>query len=921
MSAKVNVHATVNGEAINFHCEPRQSLLEVLRDVLYLTGTKEGCNDGNCGSCSVTLDGVLVNSCCILAVEVNGRTVNTIESLANNGDLHPLQIAFLEETGLQCGICTPGFLMSSQALLEQNPSPSEAQIRHWLAGNLCRCTGYDRIVKAVLKASEKHTDQEVNINDKHEDVLRVVGTTPIRLDGPDKVTGRATFADDVHLPMMLHGKVLRSPHAHAKIKSVDTRRAIALPGVYAVITSEDFPELTAAAAPSGEDDSDDMSDLAHGCIASGKVLFDGHAVAAVAAENRHIAEQALGLIDVEYEVLEAVLDIRAALAENAPIIHADLKTGFFFAPTKKARPNAGRLEYTGGDISKGFNSASVIVERTFTTRTIHQGYIEPHVSTAMWDSDNQLTVWTSCQGHFAIRDQLAAILDVDKSRINVIPLEVGGAFGGKDSVYLEPLAALLSKKSGRPVKMAMSRSEVLRATGPVPGSAMRVRIGAEDNGKLVAADISFEFEAGAFPGGPVSAAVLTATTRYNIPNYRLEGFDVILNKPKIRPYRAPGATQSHFAVETVLDELAEKLAIDPIELRIRNVMKTGDRLVLGHACPEIGSVELLEAVRRHPHYQASISGPNQGRGFAFGFWYGGGGTSSAELSINPDGTVEVCTGSCDLSGTRMTLAMQTAEALGIQVSDVQVKTGDSRSIGFTLPAWGSRTTFATGIACITAAENVIAKMAERVAGIWGIEREKVSFSAGVFSNPENQTQTIPLRDLAAKLDSNGRPFSDRVSVSPQGVGFQLAAYLVDVEVDTQTGKVSILRSTLFQDVGKAVHPDYVSGQMQGGVVQGLGWALSEAFVYAEDGSLANTSFLDYRMPTALDQPTTETVILETPNPGHPYGVRGVGEVSIVNPPAAVANAIYNAVGIRMESLPMSPAAVLEKLREREDTGL
>jgi len=751
---------------------------------------------------------------------------------------------------------------------------------------------------------------------KREDVLRVIGTTPIRPDGLDKVTGRAIFADDIHLPGMLHGKVLRSPHAHARIKSIDTRQAAALPGVHAVISAADFPE---PAKPTSK--SADISDLATNCMATTTALYDGHAVAAVAAENIHIAGQALGLIEVDYEVLDAVLDVRSAMADDAPVIHENLKPGFFFASTKKAHPNAGRLEYSDGDISKGFSCASVIVERTFTTQTVHQGYIEAHISTALWDADDRLSVWTSCQGHFDIRDQLAGILNIPMSHINVIPLEVGGAFGGKDSVYLDPLAALLSKKCGRPVKMAMSRNEVLRATGPSSGSSMRVRMGVDDSGKLVAADISFAFEAGAFPGGPVSAGILTATTRYNIPNYRLEGFDVILNKPKIRPYRAPGATQSHFAVETVLDELAEKLGMDPIELRIRNAMKTGDRLVLGYPCPVIGGVELLEAVRSHPHYRAPLDGQNQGRGVAYGFWYGGGGASSAELSVNADGTVQVCTGSCDMSGTRMTLAMQTAEALGIQVSEVQVTTGDTQSIGFTLPAWGSRTTFATGIACITVAEKVIAKMIERAAGIWETDNSNVRFDAGVFSNSNNKLQALTFKQLAAKLDSTGGLLSDQASVSPQGVGFQLAAYLVDVEVDTQTGKVSILRSTIFQDAGKAVHPDYVAGQMQGGVVQGLGWALNEAYIYRADGTLANTSFLDYRMPTALDQPMTETVILETPNPGHPYGVRGVGEVSIVNPPAAVANAIYNAVGIRMDSLPMSPTAVLEKLWEHQAAQL
>jgi xanthine dehydrogenase molybdenum-binding subunit len=750
---------------------------------------------------------------------------------------------------------------------------------------------------------------------ERENGLRVVGTTPIRPDGIEKVTGRATFADDIYLPRMLHGKVLRSPHAHARIKAIDTRKATALPGVHAVITAADFPVPATSIESLGEGGMVDIKDLADNCIAKKKVFYDGHAVAEVAADNLHIAEHAAGLISVDYEVLAAVMDVQSAMTDTAPVIHENFTPGSFFAQTEKSGPNAGRLEFADGDINKGFNDATVIVESDFTTQTVHQGYIESHVTTVQWDSDDRITVWTSSQGHFGIRDQLAGILNIPMSNINVIPLEIGGAFGGKDSVYLDPLAAMLSKKSGRPVKMAMSRNEVLRATGPSSGTHMKVRMGANDNGMLLAADISFAYEAGAFPGGPVAAGILTATTRYNIPNYRLEGFDVILNKPRVKPYRAPGATQSHFAVETVMDELAEKLGMDSIEFRLKNAMKTGDRLVLGFPCPAIGGIELLNAVKSHPHYRAPLDGKKQGRGVAYGFWYGGGGTSSAELSVNADGTVQACTGSCDLSGTRMTLAMQTAEALGIDISDVLVKTGDTQSIGYTLPAWGSRTTFATGIACITVAEKVIAKMIERAAGIWAVDSENVTFDSGVFSDRNDSDQSFTFKELAAKHDSTGGAISAQATVSPQGAGFQLAAYLVDVEVDTGTGKVTILRSTLFQDVGKAVHPDYVSGQMQGGVVQGLGWALNEEYVYADDGTLANTTFLDYRMPTALDLPMTETVILETPNPGHPYGVRGAGEASILNPPAAVANAIYDAVGIRMNSLPMSPRAVLEKLWE------
>lgn len=748
--------------------------------------------------------------------------------------------------------------------------------------------------------------------------LRVVGTTPIRPDGLDKVTGRAVFGDDIYMPGMLYGKVLRSPHAHARLKSIDTSKASELPGVYAVVTGAEFPKLDNAVLSLGEAGTVDMNDVTDNLIAKTKVFYDGHAIAAIAADNPHVAEEAVNLINVDYEILEPVMDVRSAMAEGAPILHKEFTPGAFFIPTEQVLPNAGRLQLGMGDVEQGFTEADVIIEREFTTKMVHQGYIESHITTVQWDSDDRITVWSTTQGHFSIRDQLAVMLNMPLGKIKVIPLEIGGGFGGKDQVFLELLAAMLSKKSGRPVKMAMSRDEVLRATGPTPGTYIKVKMGAKQDGTLVAADIHCAYEAGAYPGGPIAPGVLTAATRYNIPNIRLEGYDVVVNKPKTRPYRAPGSTQSNFAVESVIEELAEKLEINSVDFRLKNAMQTGDRLILGFPSPSVGSVELLQAVKEHPHYNAALEGPNQGRGMAYGFWFGAGLSSSAELMVNADGTVQLCVGSCDLSGTRMTLAMQAAEALGINVEDVSPSIGDTESVGYTFPTVGSRTTFATGIAVIEAAQKILAQMAERAALIWETDVEDIVIDTGIFSDKNDKDHQFSFKELAAKLEISGGPVTAQTSATPTGVGFQLAAHLVDIEVDIDTGKVDILRYTAFQDAGKAVHPDYVAGQIQGGVVQGLGWALNEEYFYNEDGRLANATLLDYRMPTALDVPMIEAVILETPNPGHPYGVRGVGEVPIVPAPAAVASAIYDAIGVRMDSLPMSPGKVLKKILEKQE---
>ena len=742
---------------------------------------------------------------------------------------------------------------------------------------------------------------------------RVLGSTPIRPDGLDKVTGAAKFGDDIHLQGMLHGKVLRSPHPHAVIKSIDTSKAQALPGVRAIVTGADFPKVDTVMMKIGEAGTVDMQDIADNCMAKDKVLYDGHALAAVAADNPHIAEQAVALIEVDYELLEPVMTVGAAMADGAPVLHKEFTPGSFVAPTEKTLPNASRLQIAVGDIENGFAEADVIVEREFDTETVHQGYIESHITTVRWDRDDHITVWTTTQGQFAIRDQLAAALNMPMSRIKVIPLEIGGGFGGKDQIYLDPVAAVLSKKSDRPVKMAMSRIEVLKATGPSSGTHMKVKIGAKKDGTLVAADFSGAFEAGAYPGGPVAPGTMTSITRYNIPNVKLEGFDVMVNKPKIKPYRAPGSTPSNFAVEQVIDQLARELKLDPIEFRLQNAMKAGDMLVLGFPCPPIGGVEVLQAVKDHPHYKAPLEKPNQGRGLAYGFWFGAGAVSSADIRVNSDGTVQLCTGSCDLSGTRMTLAMQAAEALGIDVEEITASIGDTESVGYTFPAVGSRTTFATGFATYEAAQKVLAQMAQRAAIIWEANVDDVEIGVGEFSHKEDPSRRLSFKELAEKLEATGGPVGAQATVSPEGVGFQTTAHLVDIEVDTDTGKVDILRYTAFQDAGKAVHPDYVAGQMQGGVVQGLGWALNEEFFYNQDGTLANASLLDYRMPTSLDVPMIDTVIIEVPNPGHPYGVRGVGEAPIIPPPGAVANAIYDAVGVRIDSLPMAPRVVMEAI--------
>jgi xanthine dehydrogenase molybdenum-binding subunit len=738
----------------------------------------------------------------------------------------------------------------------------------------------------------------------------VVGTRPIRHDGTDKVTGRAIYGEDFQAAGTLYAKVLRSPHAHARVRGIDTSKAEALPGVKAVVTSKDMPDIEDKISDLGEG-SFSAKWSADNILASGKVLYKGHAIVGVAATSWNVAEEALKLIEVDYEVLPAVITIDEAMSEGAPLVHEDLVTKSLGESTDTPSNVARHFQHIKGDIEKGFAEADVVVEREYTTATVHQAYIEPQNVTAHWNQDGHLTIWTSNQGAFGVREQVASVLDLPVSRIRVIPLEIGGGFGGKVTIYMEPVAALLSRKAGRPVRMLMSRAEVFQGTGPAPGSATWVKVGAKSDGTLTAAQAIIRMEAGAYPGSSVGAAAICIFAPYDVPNGQIDGYDVVLNKPKSEAYRAPGAPQAAFAGEQIMDELAEKLGMDPIEVRLKNSAKEGTRRVDGPVFPRIGAYECLVAAKEHEHYQTPLEGPNRGRGVASGFWMNGGGQSACTISINEDGSLTLVEGSTDIGGTRTSSAMQAAEILGVLAEDIRPLVADTDSIGYTGVTGGSRTTFATGWASIEAARDLLGQMCARAARIWNVDPSTVEYRDSTFRTSADASKSFEFKELGRKLFSTGGTLTGRSNVSPRGVGGAFSTQIVDVEVDPDTGKVQVLRCTVVQDAGKAIHPSYVEGQMQGGAVQGIGWALWEGYEFDKTGGMLNPSLLDYKLPTALDVPMIDTVIVEVPNPGHPFGVRGVGEVPIVPTPAATANAIARAIGARLAHLPITSYRILE----------
>jgi CO/xanthine dehydrogenase Mo-binding subunit len=743
--------------------------------------------------------------------------------------------------------------------------------------------------------------------------FKAIGTRPVRPDGVDKVTGRAQFGADLNLPNMLYGKVLRSPYAHANIKKVDVSPALAIPGVHAAVCGADFPG--AQSGEVGGEGGGDIADVAKNVMARNKALYHGHPVAAVAATSQALAEEALAAIVVEYEPLTPVLTLDAAMAPDAPLLDEKCFTKNLPEPPEKPSNIAAVMNLVRGDVDQGFAEADVVVEGEYRIPMAHQGYIEPHACTATVNEAGQATVWCCTQGHFEFRSMTSKILDMNVADLKFIPSEIGGGFGGKTVVYLEPVAVLLSRKAGRPVKMTMTREEVFRASGPAAGTHCRVKVGAKRDGTITAASAWLAYEAGAFAGAPMGPGAMCVFAPYAIENFKVEAFDVLVNKPKVAAYRAPGAPQSMHAMESALDDLARELGMDPIDLRLKNAVEEGSQAAYGPKFPAIGLKACLEAAKAHPNYKRPVP-DGAGRGVAVGFWFNVGMQSSAEVHINENGTVQIIEGNPDIGGSRASMCLMASETLGVPYEQIRALVGDTESSGFSNVTGGSRTTFATGLAVVRACEDIIAECKVRAAKTWGVDEDQVEWQDGhavPAPGVNAELKPLSLAEIAANAARTGGPLLGRASLNAQGAGAGFSVNLCDLKVDRETGKVDVLSFTAIQDAGKAIHPSYVEGQMQGGAAQGLGWALNEEYIYNADGVLENPGFLDYRVPVASDLPMIDTQIIEVPNPSHPYGVRGVGETPIVAPLAAAANAVRAATGVRIADLPLSPPRVLAAL--------
>ena len=744
---------------------------------------------------------------------------------------------------------------------------------------------------------------------------QVVGKRLPRVDAKERVTGQAIYPADLSLPGMVHAKLLRSPHAHARIRSIDVAQAQALKGVLAVVTAADFPELPVGATiPMGETGYD-MWMIAAINLARGKVHWVGQPVAGVAAVDGHVAEAALALIEVEYEPLPAVLDIAAAMTPEAPVLHEHVFTKGV-EPRPRAPSNVcSRTVIARGHAARALEGAAAKQRIRVEVDTAHQGYLEPQVVVAQVYANGFATVWASTQGQFTAELMIARMLGMPQSRLKVVPLEIGGGFGGKIAIHGEAVAVRLAQKCGRPVKLTFTREEVLQGgSGPPAGARIDVAVGADHEGRLVAIEGTYCMDAGGLPGLSPSLLMQASAALYQTPNLNLQGYDVVTNKPRTEAYRGPGGIQAAFAMEQAMDALCQRLNLDALEFRKRNAAVTGSTMPIGTPFPSIGLTTILQRVGEHPCWTDPLTKGRwpRGRGLALGYWRGTSMTSAGHITIAGDGRPMVTMGAIDLSGTRTTMAQVVAEEFDLPIGDIHISTGDTKSVGYSDGAAGSRVARTMTAALVEASRDALAQLSRRAAEKLQCRTEDLSYARGVFRSHKVGGPAISLAELMQATLTDGAVVGRGVSTKlPLGV--EIGAHVCDVEVDTATGRVTVLRYTAFQDVGLALNPAAVEGQIEGSVVQGLGWALTEGFDYGPDGRLRNASLLDYRMPTALDVPVIECVIVETPVPNVPYGVRGVGEVPIVPPAACVANAIARATGVRLTRMPMTPERVLRAL--------
>jgi 4-hydroxybenzoyl-CoA reductase subunit alpha len=926
------ININVNGTSHELAVKANTTLIDLLRDQLLLTGTKKGCGLGDCGACTVLLNGKAVNSCLVLAVETDGQNVITIEGLAAGEELHPIQQAFVEKGAIQCGYCTPGMILRTKALLDENPDPYEEEIKKALTGNLCRCTGYTKILEAVeiskayLK-NEKPKSIEYQPQKSAMD-LSVVGKRLPKIDAPDKATGRAIYTDDIVLPNMIYGKLLLSPLPHAKIVSINTTKAKALPGVKLILTGADVTDMTYGTSPPRYDEN---------VLAKDKVRYVGDVVAAIAAIDEETCYKAIKLIEVEYEELPAVFDPIEAMKDGSPRLFDD-----------KYENNINtRVDHHFGDIEKGFAEADYIKEAKFVGNRTYQNPIEPHCAIAEWDRHGRVTLYTSTQVVHYVHHQLSRVLNLPLGNIRVIMNNCGGGFGAKAATnMLEILSILLAKETGCPVKMRFNREEMYLYGRGRHKQYIDLKIGVKKDGTITAVKQKAILEGGAYSSFGIVSTYYAGSmlpTLYKIPNYKYDGYRVNTNLPPCGAMRGHGTPHPRFAFESLLSMIADDIGMDHIDIRLKNAMEPETR-----TCNDldIHSCELkacLETVRRKSGWDKKKGKLPKGLGIGIGcggFVSGAGYPiyrskfphSNAIIKVQEDGSKAMLfVGDADIGqGSDTVLAQAAAEAMGITLDRMSVVSADTDITPIGFGAYSSRVTLMGGNASKMAGEDIKTQLIAAASEILNISEEKIEAAENKVFEKDNPANFISWEEAAAAFFSKKGPLMGRGHYSPpEGLGgkykgaavgtspaFSFSASVCEVEVDMETGKVKVINFWDAHDCGTAINPMAVEGQVEGAVVMGMSETLLEDEVFDSNGKMRNPDLHNYLIATSADVPAIQSFIVDSYEPAGPFGAKEVGEGATLPVLGAIANAVADAIGVRIFELPITPEKVLKAIKSK-----
>ncbi len=923
------ININVNGDNYELAVKPGTTLLDLLREDLRLTGTKKGCELGDCGACTVIMDGKAVNSCLVLAIEADGKKIETIEGLAKGEELHPIQQAFVEKGAIQCGYCTPGIIMRTKSILDKNPNPSEDQIKLELSGNLCRCTGYTKIVEAVKTARDymngKKPEKLEFMPQKSAINLSVVGKRLPKIDAPDKATGRAIYTDDISLPNMIYGKLLLSPVPHARIRSINTEKALKLPGIKVILTGADVPDVRWGTSPPRYDET---------ILAKDKVRFVGDVVAAVAAIDEETCYRALKLIEVDYEELPAVFDPMEAMKEGAPRLFDD-----------KYENNINtHVNHHFGDIEKGFAEADHIREQRFTGNRTYQNPMEPHCSIAEWDRHGRVTLYTSTQVVHYVHHQISHILNIPLGDIRVIMTNCGGGFGAKAATTaIEVMSIFLAKQAGCAVKMRFSREEMYLFGRGRHKQYIDLKIGVKKDGTITAVKQKAILEGGAYSSfGIVSTyyAGSMLTTLYKFPNYKYDGFRVNTNLPPCGAFRGHGCPHPRFAFESLLSMIADDIGMDPIDIRLKNAMEPEY-----HTCNDldIHSCEFtacLEVVRKKSGWDSKRGKLPRGYGIGIGcggFVSGAGYPiyrskfphSSAIIKVTEDGSKAILfIGDADIGqGSDTVLAMAACEAMGISYERISVVSADSDLTPIGFGAYSSRVTLMGGNAAKMAGEEVKKQIMAAAAEILKTDESKLDTKENKVYVKDDPSIFIPWEQAGFSHFSKKGPLLGKGHYSPpEGLGgkykgaaigtspaYSFSATVCEVKVDMETGKVNVLNFWDAHDCGTAINPMLVEGQAEGAVLMGMSETLFENEVFDKNGKMLNPDLHNYLIATSADMPVIDSSIVDSYENAGPYGAKEVGEGATLPVLGAIANAVADAIGVRIFDLPITPQRVLEAI--------